>query len=124
MKRPARPSEPFLAEDDFLRIAKALSERRRVEILEILSGADRDASCQEIGHFFSISQATLSHHLKELAEARLLIPRKKGTFCFYQPNDFVIEMYMRELRRRIKPIRPPRTKIPKRTRALLRTPPR
>ena len=105
MKRPARPGEPFLAEEDFLRIAKALSERRRVEILELLCAADEDPSCQEIGRSFAISQATLSHHLKELAEARLLTAHKQGTYCYYRPNELVIEMYMRELRRRIKPLR-------------------
>jgi ArsR family transcriptional regulator len=113
MKRPARASGPFLAEEDFVRISKALSERRRVEILEILGTTD-DCSCQQIGSFFSVSQATMSHHLKELADARLLTSRKQGTFCFYRPNEDIIEMYIRELRRRIKPVKVGRPAVKKR----------
>ena len=46
-------------------------------------------------------QATISHHLKELASAGLVESRRDGQFVYYRTRPAVFESYMAELRRRM-----------------------
>jgi DNA-binding transcriptional ArsR family regulator len=50
-----------------------------------------------------VRQATISHHLKELASAGLVESRRDGQFVFYRVRPTVLDAYMTELRRRTVP---------------------
>ena len=66
------------------RLFKALSDRHRLRILNVLLQAG-DAVCVcEFQPTLGISQPTVSHHLKQLAEAGILEREKRGTFAFYR----------------------------------------
>ena len=86
--------------EQFLRIAKALADPRRFEILEHIA-KQSEVGCRRLCGCFPVRQATISHHLKELASAGLVESRRDGQFVYYRTRPEVLEMYMSELRRRM-----------------------
>jgi ArsR family transcriptional regulator len=86
--------------EQFQRIAKALADPRRVEILEHIA-QQAEVGCQQLCGCFPVRQATISHHLKELASAGLVESRRDGQFVYYRTRPAVLESYMAELRRRM-----------------------
>jgi ArsR family transcriptional regulator len=86
--------------EQFQRIAKALADPRRFEILEHIA-QQAEVGCQRLCGCFPVRQATISHHLKELAGAGLVESRRDGQFVYYRIRPGVFEAYMDELRRRM-----------------------
>jgi ArsR family transcriptional regulator len=86
--------------EQFQRIAKALADPRRFEILEHIA-KQSEMGCRHLCGCFPVRQATISHHLKELSSAGLVESRKDGQFVFYKTRPAVLEAYMNELRRRM-----------------------
>jgi len=84
----------------FHRIAKALADPRRFALLEAIGGAP-ELACQRLCECFPVSQATISHHLKELVTAGLVESRREGQFVFYHVRPGVIKAYAAELQRRV-----------------------
>lgn len=76
------------------RIARALADARRYEILKKLSNKDCATPCCEIAGNFDISAATLSHHMKELEAAGLVRSEKNGKFVNYFPQARVLRAYL------------------------------
>jgi DNA-binding transcriptional ArsR family regulator len=74
---------------DALEIAlrlKALADPARVQLMSILL-ADREAgvcTC-DLAPAVGLSEATVSHHLKQLRDAGLVVGTKKGTNTYYRP---------------------------------------
>ena len=96
----------------FQRIAKALADPRRFEILQHIA-QQAEVGCQRLCGCFPVRQATISHHLKELAGAGLVESRRDGQFVYYRTRPDVFEAYLAELRRRmeVEPVpAPARTK--------------
>src|SRR5262249_45056809 len=86
--------------EQFQRIAKALADPRRFEILEYIA-RQGEVGCRRLCGCFPVRQATISHHLKELASAGLVTSRRDGQFVYYCIRPAVFETYMSELRRRL-----------------------
>jgi ArsR family transcriptional regulator len=86
--------------EQFQRIAKALADPRRFEILEHIA-KQAEVGCQRLCGCFPVRQATISHHLKELASAGLVESRRDGQFVYYRTRPAVFDAYMAELRRRV-----------------------
>jgi ArsR family transcriptional regulator, arsenate/arsenite/antimonite-responsive transcriptional repressor len=86
--------------EQFQRVAKALADPRRVEILEHIA-SQAEVGCSRLCGCFPVRQATISHHLKELASAGLVDSRRDGQFVYYRTRPNVLEAYMDELRRRM-----------------------
>jgi len=68
-------------------IFKALGEKNRVAIIELLKNGAMNAS--DLLAHLEISQPTLSHHMHSLSEAGIVIPRKEGKFVRYALNEEV-----------------------------------
>lgn len=83
----------------FSRTAKALADPRRFEILEAIAST-QESACSELVEQFPISQATVSHHLKELATAELISVRREGQHCYYHFCPEVLQEYIEELQHR------------------------
>lgn len=94
----------------FSRTAKALADPRRFEILEAIA-ATEESACSVLVEQFPISQATVSHHLKELANADLITVRREGQHCYYHFCSEVLEEYIEELHRRTSGRKPQATKL-------------
>lgn len=80
----------------FYRVAKAIADARRFEILEAIA-LDGELSCKEIVEKFTVSQATISHHLKELINAGIVKPRREGQYCYYKLCPGVLADYIAKL---------------------------
>ena len=63
------------------KILKALADETRLRIIEILSGGEQCAC--DILESFSITQPTLSHHMKVLTESGLVEGRRDGAWMRY-----------------------------------------
>jgi ArsR family transcriptional regulator len=86
--------------EQFQRIAKALADPRRFEILEHIA-KQSEVACRRLCDCFPVRQATISHHLKELASAGLVESRRDGQFVYYRIRPMVLETYMDELGRKM-----------------------
>ena len=86
--------------EQFQRIAKALADPRRFEILEHIA-KQAEVGCRRLCDCFPVRQATISHHLKELASAGLVESRRDGQFVYYRVRPAILESYMAELRGRM-----------------------
>jgi ArsR family transcriptional regulator len=91
---PDRPSP-----EQFDRIAKALADPTRVAVLEAI-GQEDECPCQRLRDAFSVSKATISHHIKELVRAGLVEARREGQFLHCQLRREVLRGYTAELLRR------------------------
>ncbi|HEY0405049.1 MAG TPA: metalloregulator ArsR/SmtB family transcription factor [Pyrinomonadaceae bacterium] len=88
----------------FQRIAKALADPRRFEILEVIASAGDEMCCGAVVECFQVAQATVSHHLKELADAGLVETRAEGQFKYLRARPDVLSEYVAELQRRVGPL--------------------
>jgi ArsR family transcriptional regulator len=78
---PDRPGQEGLAR--FSGFFKALGDPTRLEILELLARADGSLCACDIETCFDLSQPTISHHLKLLREAGLVVAVRRGTWMHY-----------------------------------------
>src|SRR4051795_8425709 len=67
--------------------AKLLSDPIRVQVLELLRSAEGQVCQCELQPRFSVSQPTLSHHLKKLADAGMVAVERRGKWAYYSIND-------------------------------------
>ncbi len=75
--------------DDVVEMTKAVGDRLRAQILQVLR--EESYSVSELCRLFDTPQPALSHHLKVLHQARLVAKRREGNSIFYrryaEPHD-------------------------------------
>ena len=79
-------------ENDIVKIFKALADKTRQDILELLGGDEMNVSdiCSEFG----VSQPTVSHHLQILRNCKLVGYRKQGkNIYYYARRDIVSDVF-------------------------------
>jgi ArsR family transcriptional regulator, arsenate/arsenite/antimonite-responsive transcriptional repressor len=65
-------------------VMKALADRHRLRIVNMLLRADGEPVCVcEFEPFLGLSQGTVSHHLKKLVEAGLVEREGRGTRSYF-----------------------------------------
>lgn len=92
--------EQELAEGQFERIAKALADPRRFEVLQTIASTENECAYGRICRMIPVTKATISHHLKELVHAGLVESVKEGQYVHTRIRPGVIEAYAAELVRR------------------------
>jgi len=64
-------------ETKLLRVLKALADPKRFKMVQEIAAAG-ELTCGQVGERFPLSQPTISHHLKILTDAGLLVVREAG----------------------------------------------
>jgi len=73
-----------------VRVLRALADPKRFRMVRELAEAG-ELCCGELGQRFAVSQPTVSHHLKLLAEAGVLRVRHDGQHHFISVNRSVLD---------------------------------
>jgi ArsR family transcriptional regulator len=81
--------EPSMTQDDAEAAAtlfRALADPSRVRLVNLLATSDEPVCVCELTAPLGLSQPTVSHHLKKLTTAGLLVREQRGIWAFYSLN--------------------------------------
>jgi ArsR family transcriptional regulator len=87
-----------------VRVAKALGDPTRLDLLRRIASAG-EICCKDLVLLFPVSQATVSHHLKILAEAGLLSVRREGQHGWYSLRSTAVVQHAALLGKTLTPPR-------------------
>ena len=79
------------------KISKALADPNRLQILKSLRKNQNCLYCSDINDMIDLTQPSISHHLKQLTDAELVIAEKEGRNMKYSLNNKMIDQYMQFL---------------------------
>ena len=65
-------------------ICKAFGDAHRLQIVQLLTDGEK-CGCELLAHF-QITQPTLSHHMRVLADCGLILSRREGKSIYYTLN--------------------------------------
>jgi ArsR family transcriptional regulator len=68
------------------KVSKALGDPYRIQMMEAIMKQKGWMQCSVLVEMFDLAQSTVSHHLKQLVEADLLILEKDGRCARYMIN--------------------------------------
>jgi len=90
-----RPAKDALF-DGFSMVAKAMSNGRRAELVDVLAQGERHV--EELAAEIGQSVANTSHHLRSLASAGLVTTRRSGTRIYYRLASADVEQLWTAIR--------------------------
>lgn len=76
------------------KISRALSDANRIAILQQFKKKKDCLYCAEVNDLLDLTQPSVSHHLKQLVDAELLLPQKEGRNLKYVLNQQVLDEYI------------------------------
>ncbi len=73
------------AAERLARLFRALGDRHRVRLLSMIAAADSGEACIcDLTAPLGLTQPTVSHHMKQLAEAGLVTREQRGKWAYYR----------------------------------------
>ena len=97
MARSASKSARKLTDEQFLAISRAVSDPRRFAILTQVASVDDGVGCGALAEHKVLSPATVSHHIKELTDAGLLLVKRDGRCSNLSMDRTVWQAYLARL---------------------------
>ena len=79
------------------RISKALGDPYRLKMIEAIKKQKDWMQCTMLTEMFNLAQSTISHHLKQLADADLVLVEKDGRNTKYRVNTELFDSYVKYL---------------------------
>jgi ArsR family transcriptional regulator, arsenate/arsenite/antimonite-responsive transcriptional repressor len=79
------------------KISKALGDPYRLKIMEMIKKRKECTQCTTIVETVDLAQSTVSHHIKQLIDADLLVAEKDGRNARYHINQEVLDGYIKYL---------------------------
>lgn len=76
------------------KISKALGDRNRLRMLQEIKGDSQYVYAAQIYRVVQLAQPSISHHLKQLVDAGLVVPQKEGRKVKYVLNLAVLREYV------------------------------
>jgi ArsR family transcriptional regulator len=76
------------------KIAKALADPNRILILKEIRKQKECLYCMDISEIIDLSQPSISHHLKLLTDAEIVLSEKEGRSVKYKLNSKVLDEYI------------------------------
>jgi len=76
------------------KISRALSDAHRIAILQQFKKKKDCLYCAEVNDLLDLTQPSVSHHLKQLVDAELLLPQKEGRNLKYVLNQQILDDYI------------------------------
>jgi len=80
------------------KITKALGDRNRLLILKAIRANDGNLDCSAIVTSLALTQPSVSHHIKKLTEADIILAHKEGRFYSYSINEKLLDNYVNTLK--------------------------
>jgi ArsR family transcriptional regulator, arsenate/arsenite/antimonite-responsive transcriptional repressor len=93
---------PPLDEQALVKALKALGDATRFRMMQEIADAG-ELSCGQVAALFDISQPTISHHLKILTDAGILVTRNEGKHRYTSVNRPLLAELGLSLRARLAP---------------------
>ncbi|MDO8666728.1 MAG: metalloregulator ArsR/SmtB family transcription factor [Gemmatimonadales bacterium] len=84
-----------------VRVLKALADANRFRMVQEIAAAG-ELNCGQVGERFDLSQPTISHHLKILADAGVLTVRRDGKHAVIAVNHELVETAVTLLPKRLR----------------------
>ena len=75
---------------DLVRALKALADPKRFRMVQEIAKAG-ELSCGQVADRFHVSQPTISHHLKILVDAGVVVVRHEAKHHFLSVNDALVK---------------------------------
>lgn len=73
--------------ENISQLLKAVADPTRLQILALMNQGEQESICTcDLTGPLSLSQPTVSHHMKKLTEAGLLTSERRGTWVHYSIN--------------------------------------
>ena len=94
---------------ELIGVFKALGDAHRFRMVRELAAAG-ELSCGQVAERFPLAQATISHHLKILADAGLVIVRPEAKHRFFSENRALLTRVVDLLPARLTPARKPKVR--------------
>lgn len=82
------------ADDQLVKVFKALSDQTRIAILRYLKDAGRGVTCGEVSAVIDMSKSTGSYHFKLLREAGLTVTRKVAREKYVSINKDAFDTFV------------------------------
>jgi ArsR family transcriptional regulator len=89
-----------MTDEQIIRALKALAEPTRFRIVQEIARAG-ELSCGEVGALFDLAQPTISHHVKTLLDAGVLVGRNEARNHYIALNRDVVDAIATLLPRRL-----------------------